>query len=90
MRARKAGDGRGSPWHSGGAAPTSALHWPSYQRDCEGFVMPKRKYSPKAQKTIASKMSAMKGEKLPRKQKVAIAISTARQAGLKVPKRKGK
>jgi hypothetical protein len=86
----------GPSWHSGGAAPTSALHCPptnddlSYQRDCEGFVMPKRKYSPKAQKTIASKMSAMKGEKLPRKQKVAIAISSARQAGLKVPKRKGR
>lgn len=52
--------------------------------------MPKRKYSPKAQKKIASKMSAMKGEKIPRKQKVAIAISTARQAGLKVPKAKSR
>lgn len=46
------------------------------------------KYSKKAQGKISRKMSAMKGEKMPRKQKVAIAISTARQAGLKVPRKK--
>jgi hypothetical protein len=46
------------------------------------------KYSTKAQSTIARKMRAMKGEKRPRKQKIAIALETARSKGLKVPKRK--
>lgn len=46
----------------------------------------KSKYSPKAQKVIGSKMHAMKGEKRPQKQKVAIALSEARSRGLKVPK----
>jgi hypothetical protein len=44
------------------------------------------KTSRKAQKVIASKMHAMKGEHRPRKQKIAIAMSTARARGLKVPK----
>jgi hypothetical protein len=48
------------------------------------------KYSKKAQKTISKKMRTMKGEKRPQKQKVAIALSEARQKGLKVPKRKKK
>lgn len=50
--------------------------------------MAKRKYSKKAAAKIARKMRAMKGEKIPRKQKVAIAINTARAAGLKVPRKK--
>jgi hypothetical protein len=44
--------------------------------------MAKRKYSPKAQRVISRKMSAMKGEKRPRK--IAIALSHARSKGLKV------
>jgi hypothetical protein len=54
-----------------------------------GELMAKRKYSPKAQKVISRKMSAMKGEKRPRKQKVAIALSHARSKGLKVPRKRG-
>jgi len=50
--------------------------------------MAKQKYSPKARKVISSKMHAMKGEKIPRAQKIAIAVSTARSRGLKVPKKK--
>ena len=45
----------------------------------------KRKYSPKAQDEISHKMDLMKNEDRPQKQKVAIAISEARQKGLKVP-----
>jgi hypothetical protein len=52
--------------------------------------MAKRKYSPKARQVISRKMSAMKGEKRPRAQKIATALSHARSKGLKVPrKRKG-
>jgi hypothetical protein len=47
-----------------------------------------KKYSKKAQKAISKKMEKMKGEKKPQKQKVAIALSTARRKGLKVPKKK--
>lgn len=50
----------------------------------------KRKYSKKAQKVISRKMSVMKGENRPRKQKIAIALSTARARGLKVPRRRSK
>lgn len=46
------------------------------------------KYSAKAQKAIGRKMHKMKGEHKPFKQKVAIAIETARSKGYKVPKRK--
>lgn len=42
-------------------------------------------YSGKAQKAISGKMHKMKNEDKPQKQKVAIAISEARQKGLKVP-----
>lgn len=52
--------------------------------------MPRGKYSKKAQSRISEKMSYMKGEDKPQKQKVAIAMDTARHAGLKVPKRKRK
>lgn len=45
-----------------------------------------KKYSKKAQKVISAKMSKMKGEDKPQKQKVAIALSEARSKGLKVPK----
>jgi hypothetical protein len=48
----------------------------------------KSRYSNKARKTIGRKMRAMKGEGRPRKQKIAIALSTARAKGLKVPKPK--
>lgn len=48
------------------------------------------KYSKKAGEYISKKMSAMKKEEMPQKQKVAIAMSMAREKGLKVPKpRKG-
>jgi Family of unknown function (DUF6496) len=46
-----------------------------------------KRYSPKARKVISSKLHAMKGEKRPRAQKIAIALSTARDRGLKVPKK---
>lgn len=52
--------------------------------------MKKSKYSKKAQKAISDKMSKMKGEDRPQKQKVAIAISEAKRKGLKVPKAKSK
>lgn len=52
--------------------------------------MAKKKYSKKAQKAIGRKMRTMKGEKIPRKQKVAIALSYARSKGLKVAKKKRK
>jgi hypothetical protein len=48
------------------------------------------KYSKKAQQVIARKMRAMKGEKRPQKQKIAIALSHARSKGYKVPKKKGR
>jgi len=48
------------------------------------------KYSAKARRSISSKMHAMKGEKKPRAQKIAIALSTARAKGLKVPKQRHK
>jgi hypothetical protein len=45
------------------------------------------KYSRKAHVAIGRKMRAMKGEGRPRKQKLAIALQSARAKGLKVPKR---
>jgi hypothetical protein len=45
-----------------------------------------KRYSKAAQKTISRKMSKMKGESRPRKQKIAIAINTARAKGQKVPR----
>jgi Family of unknown function (DUF6496) len=51
--------------------------------------MAKRKYSPKAQKKIASSMREQKGTRRPRKQRIAIALSKARSAGLKVPRKRG-
>lgn len=50
----------------------------------------KSKYSKKAEKAISAKMSKMKSEDKPQKQKVAIALSEARRKGLKVPKKKSK
>jgi hypothetical protein len=47
-----------------------------------------KKYSAKAQSDISKAMHEMKGEKKPRKQKIAIALSKARSKGLKVPKTK--
>jgi hypothetical protein len=47
------------------------------------------KYSKKAQAYIGHKMSKMKGEDKPHAQKVAIALSMAREKGLKVPKERG-
>lgn len=52
--------------------------------------MAKSAYSKKAKKAITSAMHELAGEKKPRKQKVAIALSKAREKGLKVPKAKGK
>lgn len=49
-----------------------------------------KKMSAKAQKAVSAKMKAMKGEDKPQKQKVAIAMSTARAKGLKVPAAKKK
>lgn len=48
------------------------------------------KYSKKAEKAIEHKMHKMKGEDKPQKQKVAIALSEAREHGLKVPPEKKK
>ncbi len=48
------------------------------------------KVSKKAQKVISSKMSKMKGEDKPQKQKVAISFGEARKKGLKIPKAKKK
>lgn len=48
------------------------------------------KYGEKAEKVIAKKMHKMKGEDKPQKQKVAIALSEAREKGLKVPPEKKK
>lgn len=47
-----------------------------------------KKYSKKAEKAISSKMEKMKGEDKPQKQKVAIAMSEAREKGLKAPAKK--
>ena len=47
------------------------------------------KYSKKAEKYISHKMHKMKGEDKPHAQKVAIALSMAREKGLKVPSKKG-
>ena len=47
-----------------------------------------KKYSKKAQSFISNKMHKMKGEDKSQEQKVAIAISMAREKGLKVPKEK--
>lgn len=47
-------------------------------------------YSEKAQEVISSKMSLMKGEDKPHKQKVAIAMSEASEKGLNIPKEKKK
>ena len=47
-----------------------------------------KKYSKKAEKVIGAKMEKMKGEDRPQKQKVAIAISEAKEKGLKVPSKK--
>lgn len=46
------------------------------------------KYSDDAENAISNKMDKMKNEDRPQKQKVAIAISEARQKGLKVPGKK--
>lgn len=46
----------------------------------------KKTYSAKVKAAISKKMKEMKGEKKPQAQKVAIAMSIARQKGLKVPK----
>lgn len=46
------------------------------------------KYSKKAESYISHKMEKMKNEDKPQKQKVAIAMSMARQKGMKVPKKK--
>lgn len=48
------------------------------------------KYSDKAKETISNKMEKMKGEDKPQDQKVAIAMSEARQKGEKVPPPKKK
>lgn len=48
----------------------------------------KSKYSEKAKEFISNKMSKMADEDKPQKQKVAIAMSMAREKGLKVPKEK--
>lgn len=48
------------------------------------------KESKKAQKVVAAKMHKMKGEDKPQAQKVAIALSDAREKGLKVPAEKKK
>jgi hypothetical protein len=50
--------------------------------------MAKSKYSAAAKKAISSKMNKMKDESKPQKQKIAIALSEAREKGLKVPKKK--
>lgn len=47
-----------------------------------------KKYSKKAQEYISKKMHKMNGEDKPQDQKVAIAMSYAREKGLKVPKKK--
>ena len=47
------------------------------------------KYSKKAEKDIGAKMHKMKSEDKPQKQKVAIAMSEAREKGDKVPEKKG-
>ena len=47
-----------------------------------------KKYSKKAQEFISKKMHKMKGEDKPQAQKVAIAMSMAREKGMKVPKEK--
>jgi hypothetical protein len=52
--------------------------------------MAKKKYSKKATTAIARKMRAMSGERKPRKQKIAIALNTARKKGYKVPGKKRK
>ena len=49
-----------------------------------------KKYSKKAQEAIGKKMEKMKGEDKPQTQKVAIAMSEAREKGLKVPAKKKK
>ena len=49
-----------------------------------------KKYSKKAQEVISSKMSKMKNEDMPQKQKVAISISEAKSKNLKVPSKKKK
>jgi hypothetical protein len=48
----------------------------------------KSEYSEKAKKFISNKMSKMDGEDKPQDQKVAIALSMAREKGLKVPEEK--
>lgn len=48
------------------------------------------KMSKKAQEAVAKKMKKMKGEDKPQAQKVAIAMSEAREKGLKVPAKKKK
>lgn len=49
-----------------------------------------KKYSKKAQEVVSKKMEKMKGEDKPQAQKVAIALSEAREKGLKVPAKKKK
>ena len=48
----------------------------------------KSEYSEKAKKFISNKLSKMNGEDKPQDQKVAIALSMAREKGLKVPEEK--
>lgn len=48
----------------------------------------KSKYSEKAKEFISKKMSKMADEEKPQDQKVAIALSMAREKGLKVPAEK--
>ena len=48
----------------------------------------KSEYSEKAKKFISNKMSKMDGEDKPQDQKAAIALSMAREKGLKVPEEK--
>lgn len=65
------------------------LDHPQIKRyECAGNK--KTKYSAKAQEAISHKMSVMKDEDRPHKQKVAIALNEAREKGHKVPKSKKK
>lgn len=47
----------------------------------------KSEYSEKAKEVISAKLSKMADEKMPQDQKVAIAINTAKEKGLKVPEK---
>lgn len=58
-----------------------------YMAPSNGRVNP-HGYSDKAKKAIADKMKKMKDEDKPHDQKIAIAISEAKEKGYKVPKKK--